>query len=81
MIKMLQRLINFVRGTTEKAATGSDDCGFVNAKLAVSRPGWTPKRCHLTALRKMEKTFLRDLWLAWRTAVNMAVVPPYFPRM
>jgi len=51
------------------------------AKLAVSRPGWTPKRCHLTALRKMEKAFLRDLWLAWRTAVNMAVVPPYFPRM
>jgi hypothetical protein len=51
------------------------------AQLAVSRPGWTPKRCHLTALRKMEKTFLRDLWLAWRTAVNMAVVPPYFPRM
>jgi len=30
MIKMLQRLINFVRGTTEKAAIGSDDCGFVN---------------------------------------------------
>jgi hypothetical protein len=29
----------------------------------------------------MEKAFLRDLWLAWRTAVNMAVVPPYFPRM
>ncbi len=51
------------------------------AKLAVSRPGWTPKRCHLSALRKMEKTFLRDLWLAWRTAVNLAVVPPYFPRM
>jgi hypothetical protein len=30
MIKMLQRLINFIRETTEKAATGSDDYGFVN---------------------------------------------------
>jgi hypothetical protein len=51
------------------------------AKFAVARPGWTPKRCHLSALRKMEKTFLRDLWLAWRTAVNLTVVPPYFSRM
>jgi hypothetical protein len=51
------------------------------ARLAVSRPGWTPKRCHLSALRRMEKTFLRDLWVAWRSSVNLAVVPPYFPRM
>jgi hypothetical protein len=29
----------------------------------------------------MEKTFLRDLWVAWRSAANLAVVPPYFPRM
>jgi Transposase IS116/IS110/IS902 family len=51
------------------------------AKLAASRPGWTLKRCHLAALRKMEKTFLRDLWLAWRRAVNLPVVPSYFPRI
>jgi hypothetical protein len=51
------------------------------ATLAVSRPGWTPKRRHLSALRKMEKTFLRDLWVGWRTAVNLTVVPPYFPRL
>jgi len=51
------------------------------AKLAASRPGWTLKRCHLAALRKMEKTFLRDLWLAWRGAVNLPVVPSYFPRL
>jgi hypothetical protein len=51
------------------------------ASLAVSRPGWTPKRRHLSALRRMEKTFLRDLWVAWRNAVNLAVVPPYFPRL
>jgi hypothetical protein len=50
-------------------------------KLAFSRPGWTAKRSHLAALRKMEKTFLRDLWLAWRSAVNLPVVPPYFPRI
>jgi len=48
-------------------------------KLAISRPGWTPKRCHLSALRKMEKAFLRDLWIAWRKAVDLPVVPPYFP--
>jgi hypothetical protein len=29
----------------------------------------------------MEKTFLRDLWIAWRGAVNLNIVPPYFPRM
>ncbi len=51
------------------------------AKLAASRPGWTPKRCHLSALRRMEKTFLRDLWIAWRRAVNLPVLQPYFPRI
>jgi transposase IS116/IS110/IS902 family protein len=51
------------------------------ARLAAARPGWTPKRCHLSALRRMEKTFLRDLWVAWRGAVNLPVVPPYFPRI
>jgi hypothetical protein len=29
----------------------------------------------------MEKTFLRDLWIAWRTAENLTVVPPYYPRI
>jgi hypothetical protein len=51
------------------------------ARLASSRPGWTPKRCHLAALRRMEKAFLRDLWVAWRHAVNLPVVPSYFPRI
>ena len=43
------------------------------------RPGWTPKHSHLSALRRMEKAFLRDLWIAWRRALNMPVVPSYFP--
>ena len=51
------------------------------ATLGASRPGWTPKRCHLSALRRMEKAFLRDLWIAWRTAASLTVVPPYLPRM
>jgi hypothetical protein len=50
------------------------------ARLAATRAGWTPKRCHLAALRKMEKMFLRDLWISWRRAENLPVVPPYFPR-
>jgi len=50
------------------------------ARLTVERSGWTPKRCHLSALRKMEKSFLRDLWVAWRKAVNLPIVAPYFPR-
>jgi hypothetical protein len=29
----------------------------------------------------MEKIFLRDLWLAWRRAVNLPVVTAYFPRI
>ena len=50
-------------------------------RLAAERPGWTPKRSHLAALRKMEKVFLRDLWVAWRKAENLPVVRPYHPRM
>jgi hypothetical protein len=50
-------------------------------KLAESRAGWTLKRRHLAALRKLEKTFLRDLWLAWRHAANLPVVVAYFPRI
>jgi hypothetical protein len=50
-------------------------------KLASLRPGWTAKRCHLSALRKMEKAFLRDLWIAWRQAVNLPIVSPYFPNL
>jgi len=49
-------------------------------RLAAEHPGWTPRHCHLSALRRMEKAFLRDLWLAWRKAVNLPVVQPYFPR-
>jgi hypothetical protein len=51
------------------------------ARLATLRPGWTPKHSHLSALRRMEKVFLRDLWIAWRRALNMPVVPSYFPRL
>jgi hypothetical protein len=51
------------------------------ARLASSRAGWTAKRCHLSALRRMEKAFLRDLWIAWRRAANLPVVSSYFPRI
>jgi hypothetical protein len=50
-------------------------------KLTALRPGWTPKRCHLSALRKMEKAFLRDLWVAWCRAVDLPVMPAYFPHL
>jgi hypothetical protein len=62
---------------------GGDYRSFYDAervKLSL-RPGWTLKRCHLAALRKMEKVFLRDLWLAWRRAANLPVVSAYFPRI
>jgi hypothetical protein len=64
--------------------TRSDYRSYYDAereRLDSLHPGWTPKRCHLSALRRMEKAFLRDLWVAWRTAVNLPVVQPYFPRM
>src|SRR6266550_9326368 len=51
------------------------------ARLATLHSAWTPKRCHLSALRKMEKAFLRDLWIAWRRVLNLSVVAPYFPRI
>jgi len=63
---------------------GSDYRTFYDserARLGTLRPGWTPKHSHLSALRRMEKAFLRDLWLAWRRALNMPVVPSYFPRL
>ena len=50
-------------------------------RLAAAHSGWTPKRGHLSALRKMEKAFLRDLWIAWRKALNLPLVAPYYPRM
>jgi hypothetical protein len=64
--------------------TKSDYRSYYDAereRLDELRVGWTPKRCHLSALRKMEKAFLRDLWLAWRRAVDLPIVQPYFPRM
>src|SRR3954464_14846789 len=63
---------------------GSDYRTFYDserARLGTLRPGWTPKHSHLSALRRMEKAFLRDLWIAWRRAINMPVVPSYFPRL
>ena len=51
------------------------------ARLAAKHPGWTPRHYHLSALRKMEKAFLRDLWIAWRRAMNLPIVPAYYPRM
>ena len=51
------------------------------ARLATLRPGWTPRHSHLSALRRMEKVFLRDLWLAWRRALDLPIVPSYFPRL
>lgn len=50
-------------------------------RLTTERPGWTAKRSHLAALRKMEKVFLRDLWLAWRKAASLPIVRPYHPRI
>jgi hypothetical protein len=63
---------------------GSDYRAFYDSereRLAILHPGWTPRHSHLSALRRMEKAFLRDLWLAWRRAVNLPVVPSYFPRL
>jgi len=63
---------------------GSDYRTFYDserARVAVLRPGWTPRHCHLSALRRMEKVFLRDLWLAWRCTLGLPVVPSYYPRL
>jgi hypothetical protein len=64
--------------------SGGDYRSFYDSereRLASTRAGWTARRCHLAALRRMEKAFLRDLWIAWRRAVNLPVVSPYFPRI
>jgi len=63
---------------------GSDYRTFYDterARFATLHEGWTPRHSHLAALRRMEKAFLRDLWLAWRRALNLPVVPSYFPRL
>jgi hypothetical protein len=49
----------------------------VKSSLERERPGWTPSRRHLAALRKTEKLFLSHLWLVWRQAAGLPVVQPY----
>lgn len=46
-------------------------------KIARERPGWDAGRIHLTALRKVEKIFLANLWTVWRDAVGLPVSQPY----
>ncbi|HEX2188754.1 MAG TPA: transposase [Longimicrobiaceae bacterium] len=46
-------------------------------RLEELHPGWDPKRRHLTAMRRMEKRFLADLWLAWREALGLPTTAPY----
>lgn len=46
-------------------------------RLETERVGWADGRCHLTALRKIEKLFLAHLWLVWREAVGLDVTEPY----
>lgn len=41
-------------------------------RLARERDGWTDHRVHFAALRIMQKTFLRDLWIAWRRALGLS---------
>lgn len=38
------------------------------ARLELERPGWPKGRIHLSALRRIEKTLLAELWAAWQTA-------------
>jgi hypothetical protein len=68
--------VSFLRCASEYRAFYDSE----RQRLAATRAGWTPKRSHLAALRKMQKMFLRDLWLAWRRVENLSIVPPYYPR-
>lgn len=45
--------------------------------LRQQRPHWTEERRHLAALRKMEKLFLAQLWLVWRSALRLPVTTPH----
>lgn len=38
------------------------------ARLEQERPGWPKGRIHLSALRRIEKALLAELWAAWRSA-------------
>jgi hypothetical protein len=44
--------------------------------LSRERPGWPPARRHATASRKMNKLFLRHLWLVWRASAGLPVSRP-----
>jgi hypothetical protein len=46
-------------------------------RLARERPGWSPGRCHLAALRRIEKLFLSHLWEAWTRASGRLPIPPF----
>lgn len=44
-----------------------------------ARPDWSRKRIHLTAMRKMEKVFLANLWEAWRQAEGLPTRVKEYP--
>jgi hypothetical protein len=46
-------------------------------ELVRTRPAWSARRRHRTALRKCEKLFLAHLWLVWRDAEGLPIVLPY----
>lgn len=46
-------------------------------KLERTRSGWRDGRKHLTALRKVEKAFLVNLWCVWREAEGLELTEPY----
>jgi hypothetical protein len=48
-------------------------------RLARAQPAWPAGRRHLTALRKTEKRFLRDLWVEWRAALGLPAAAPAEP--
>ena len=45
--------------------------GDARRRLTRDRAGWSAQRIHLAALRAMQKRFLRDLWIEWRTAIGL----------
>ena len=40
------------------------------ARLEEERPGWPKGRIHMSALRRIEKALLAELWTAWRNAAT-----------
>jgi hypothetical protein len=49
---------------------------YLRQILAITRAEWPESRCHMNALRRMQKLFLAHLWVVWGEALRLPIPQP-----